>query len=330
MSRKLYSSALVLGFAAVLGGCGGEHVTIGLTEPIRIAGAQFREGELPGERPPTEDEINEGAEPKLPFVFSPTFSTPIIHSREAGRGFSGLASPGSGAIGVRLEGLGTGYWLLPTGGVDPEADNAVEWRFRASFGEGLPTGLRQILFTAFGKDGEAGTKIGLTLCVLPEIPDNNNACDPTQDPPHTVVSLAWDAPVDLDLRVVTPDGKVVTPKHPSTAEENEDGEVDPTAEGVGNLDFDSFANCTDTGRQRENLVFQTKPPRGTYLVYAGLFDACGEHGVGYSVSIHNTAARQNGEGREPVETYRQAGQLSAVHADGGTKLGTFVTSFLVK
>lgn len=326
MSWRFRSLALV----APLVACSGEEVTIGLTEPVRIPEAQFREGELPGSRALTLDEISAGEQPVAPFVFSPTLATPIIHSREAGRAFSGLASRGSSAIGVKLEELGSGYWLLPTGVADPEFGNAVEWRFRATFGESLPPGLRNVLFAAFDKNGNAGTHVALPLCFLPEIPDNNNACNPANAPPHTVISLAWDAPVDLDLRVVTPDGKVVTPKHPSTAEENEEGAVDPTAEGVGRLDFDSFANCADTGRQRENLVFQSRPPTGNYLVYAGLFDACGEPGAGYSVSIVSSAPREDGEGREPVETYHQAGQLSAVNADGGAQLGTFVTSFYVK
>jgi hypothetical protein len=327
---SLNSLAFDVGVIILLAGCSSEVVTVGLSEPIRIPAAQFREGKLPGSPPLTIDEVNAGVEPDSPFVFSLNLSTPVVHSRELGRGFSGLASRGSGAIGVQLAELGSGYWLLPTGGADPESGNAVEWQFRAAFGESLPTGLRPLLLAAFDRDGNAGTQVALTLCFLPEIPDNHNACDPTQDPPHTVVSLAWDTPVDMDLRVVTPDGKLVTPKHPSTARENEDGEVDPTGEGVGNLDFDSFANCSDTGRRRENLVFQTRPAPGNYLVYAGLFDVCNEHGVGYSVSIHNSVAREDGEGREAVETYRQAGQLSAVHADGGSKLGTFVTSFLVK
>lgn len=330
MSPQARSLASRLWLLALLGGCSSEVVTTGLTEPVRIPEGQFREGQLPGLPPLTVDEVNAGVEPEPPFVFSLNLSTPVVHSREAGRGFSGLASRGSGAIGVQLAELGKGYWLLPTGGADPESGDAVEWQFRATFGESLPPGLRQLLLAAFDEEGRAGTQVGLTLCFLPEIPDNGNACDPTRDPPHTIVSLAWDAPVDLDLRVVTPSGKVVTPKHPSTAEPDDEGEVDPTAEGVGNLDFDSFANCAENGRQRENLVFQSRPPSGNYLVYAGLFDACEEHGAGYSLSIHNAVSRAAGEGKEPRETFRQAGQLSALHADGGTELGTFVTSFYVK
>lgn len=330
MSPSFRSFALLASLVAPLGACSGEELTIGLREPIRIPEAQFRQGKLPGSPPLSVDEANAGVEPQAPFVFSPSLSTPIVHSRESGRSLSGLASRGSRAIGVQLEGLGSGYWLLPTGGADPESGGAVEWRFRAAFGESLPSGLRQLLLAAFDENGRAGTQVGLTLCILPEIPDNGNACDPTNAPPHTVVSLAWNAPVDLDLRVVTPDGKVMTPKHPSTAEQDADGDVDPSADGVGNLDFDSFANCSNSGRRRENLVFQSRPPSGTYLVYAGLFDACGEPSVGFTVSLHDSIARAGGGGKEPRETYRQAGQLAAVHADGGAGLGTFITSFQVK
>lgn len=315
---------------ATLTACSGHEVTTGLEEPLRISPAQFREGDLPGGAPLTVDEINAGVNPEPPTVFGLSLATPLIHSREAGRSFSGFASPDSVAVGVRLAKLGTGYWLLPTGSADAVNDGALEWRFRAAFGEDLPPGLHDILFAGFDDRGRSGTQAALKLCFLPEIPDNGNACDKTTDPPHTVVSLGWDAPVDLDLRVVTPSGKVVTPKHPSTAEEGEDGTVDPSAEGVGRLDFDSFSHCAENGRRRENLVFQTRPPRGNYLVYAGLFDACGEAEVGFTVSLHTAVSRPNGDGKEPSETYRQAGQLSAIHTDGGAGLGTFITSFQVK
>jgi len=139
-----------------------------------------------------------------------------------------------------------------------------------------------------------------------------------------VVSLGWQAAVDLDLRVLTPTGKLVDPKHPTTADPDADDKVNPSGEGVGALDYDSFASCKPDGRRRESLVFQSKPPAGTYLVYAGLFDACGEPGVSLDVSLHVS----NGEAL--VETFRQSAQLSATQADGGTTLGTYITSFDVE
>lgn len=316
-----------LAWVAALSACSGEPVTIGLNEPIRIPEAQFREGELPGLPPLTADEINAGVTPKTPLVSGISLGSPAIPPREPARPFAGLASPDSAAIGVRFADLGTGYWILPTGGVDVVNDGALEWKFRAAFGEGWPPGRHQLLFAGIGADGRSGNQVGLTLCLQPEIPDNGNTCNPAQDPPALVVSLGWDSAVDLDLRVITPSGKLVDSKHPTTADEDENGNVDPKADGVGSIDYDSFAACSPDGYRRENLVFQTNPPPGTYLVYANLFDACGEAGVTFDVSVSTSVGGDEPGTLKLAESFRQAAQLSAVHANGGAKIGLFITSF---
>lgn len=317
----------VLAVSALLG-CSGESLTAGFSEPLRIPEAQFREGDLPGLAPLTAEELNAGTKAKAPTVTSVMLGNAVIPPREPNRSFSGLTSPSATAIGVRFAKLGSGYWLLPTLNSDPASDGALEWRFRAAFGDGLPAGRHELLFAAIDANGQAGNQVGLTLCLLPEVPDNGNACNPSTPPPDLVVSLGWDAPVDLDLRVVTPSGKVVDPKHPTTAVKDKNGKLDPTAEGVGSLDHDSFARCNNDGFRRESLVFDKAPPAGTYLVYAGLFDACGEPGVTFDVSIHVASATKSGV--RPVETFRQSAQLGAVHADGGAKLGTYITAFDVE
>jgi uncharacterized protein YfaP (DUF2135 family) len=143
-----------------------------------------------------------------------------------------------------------------------------------------------------------------------------------------VISLAWDAPVDMDLRVVTPSGKVVDSKHPTTAVEDENGNLEPFAAGAGVIDHDAFANCIPQGQRRENLVFQSAPSPGTYLIYADLFDSCGEPDVHFDVSMHVAAAGTAADTFAVKETYRQAGQLQALHENGGAKLGMFVSSFV--
>jgi hypothetical protein len=331
MSHSALSAPVVVLAFLASAGCSGEPLVSGFDEPLRIPDGQFHAGKLPGSPPLTADEINDGVQPKSPTVVGVNLGNALIPPREPGRSVSGLATPDSVALGVRFKDLGSGYWIVPTRSPDTTAGGSLEWRFRAAFAEGLPPGRHELLLAAVDESGQSGHQVGLTLCLLPEIPDNGNACNPAiTDPPATVVSLDWDAPVDLDLRVVTPSGKVVTPKHPTTAEEDADGKADATAEGVGRLDHDSFANCRADGQQRENLVFQTHPPRGTYLVYAGLFDACGEAGVSFTVSIHTAVRRESGEGKEPRETYRQSGQLRSIDADGGARLGTYITSFNVK
>ncbi len=330
MRRSLPRVAALHLAAIVLTGCSGEPITTALKEPIRVSSTtyktEFIEGELPGLPPLTADEINAGTPPKTPNINSVNLANASIPPREPGRVLSGLASPDSVAIAVRLEGLGSGYWVLPTSAADVVNDGALEWKFSAAFGSDLPAGKRRLLLAGVDGKGRSGNQLGLTLCLESEIPDNGNACDPTQAPPALVVSLGWDAAVDLDLRVITPSGKVVDSKHPTTAEKDDSGKLDPSAESVGVLDHDSFANCSADGRRRENLVFQDEPPPGTYLVYANLYDACGESGAGFDVSLH-VASTSSGDTQELTETYHEAGLISAVNANGGAKLGTFVTSF---
>ncbi len=314
--------------ATALAGCSGEPLTTALEEPLRVSGAQFHDGELPGLPALTADEINAGAMPQAPNVSGLTLNNSIIASGEAGRTFSGSASIDALAVGVRFADLGRGYWLVPTG--SPDEAGGLEWRFRAAFRRGLPAGTHTLLFAAVDAQGRAGSQASVDVCLLPDVPDNASACIPDAAPPALVVSLAWDAAVDLDLRVVTPSGKVVDPKHPTTADRDEDGKLDLNSAATGTLDHDAFAGCSASdGRGRENLVFQGTPAAGTYLVYAGLFDACGAPGVTFDVSLHTPSVGPEGQTRQ-VETYRQSAQLSAVHADGGAELGTFITSFVVE
>lgn len=318
-----------LGGALALAACSGDPLTVALNEPIRISDAQFREGALPGSPPLTSEQIRAGETPKEPLVSGITLQNLLIPPREPARTISGLTSKGSVAVGVRFEDLGTGYWLLPTRAVDTES-NGLEWRFRAAFAGGLPPGTHRLLFAAVDAEGRSGTQTPLTLCLAPEIPDNGSSCDPSQTPPALVVSLSWDAPVDLDLRVVTPSGKVVDSKHPSTAERDSKGKLDLSAPGVGVIDFDSFGGCVPDGRGRESLVFQSAPAPGTYLVYANLFDSCGQTSAAFDVSVNRAVPGDDPDTLRLEETLHQSGQLQAIHENGGGALGLYVTAFTVR
>ena len=152
---------------------------------------------------------------------------------------------------------------------------------------------------------------------------------PASQPPTSVVSLVWDTPVDLDLRVITPEGKVVDPKHPSTALAV-DGHVDPTVKGTGIFDTDALRGCVDTGHRRENLVWQDAPETGTYLVYASLFSACGQASVRFTLSLNQRAPSADGGALQLVDTFETTGELLAADADAGTRLGLFITEFTVQ
>jgi hypothetical protein len=329
--------------AGITPGCSGEILTDGVTEPIavsfksggQIVSGQFKEGALPGEPAPPagtpDDELS------APRVTTTSAQTRIVTAGDVGKKLTGLATKDADAVAVKLDGAGTGYWLVTVGGADSSNDDQLEWNIALDVNVSAPVGLHDLLFAAFGPGGHAGTQRSFGLCVVPEIPDtdadgNHNACDPKVKPPEFVVSLAWDRPVDLDLHVVTPDGKIVDAKHPTTGKPDSDGHVDPTEDGIGVMDIDSNAACAPVGRQREDLVFRTKPPKGTYYAYANLFDACGESSVRFDLSFRTAAA-----GKEPdtfkvesVDAYERRGSFVAVQANGGAKIGTFVTEFVIQ
>lgn len=320
-------SSSLLWVALLLLGCSGEETTAGFDQPLRVKDAQFRAGELPGLPALTADDINSGVTATPPSIESVNLGINVLAEDEPSRTIQGDASADSTAIAVRFPDAGTGYWLVPTGRIDPITTSVVSWSLSASFGR-LSPGLHKLQFAAIDANGSSGTQGEKDVCITSSLPDNGNACDPTTSPPNLVIALTWDAPVDLDLRVITPSGKVVDSKRPTTADADEDGRLDHRAEGTGLIDHDGLAHCQAVGRRSENLVFQTAPTPGTYLIYANLYDACGQPGVHFDVSLHVAAPADEDGTFTQKQTFHQAGQLEAVHANGGAKLGMFLTSFV--
>jgi hypothetical protein len=316
---------LVLGSVALLG-CSGETLTRGLTEPFRIEGAQFEEGDLPGIPGNSEAAKAESAS-LLPSLVSFSALT-IVPPGAVDRGIAGSATPGTSSVGLRFADLGHGYWVLPTTTADVFSENELAWGGLASYARQPQAGKHELVGVAIDGNGRAGVQSRLSVCLLPEVPDNGNVCDPTKNPPKLVVSLAWNSPVDLDLRVVTPDGKVVDAKHPTSALADVDGKVDPSIEGTGRILSDSNASCQIDGQQRESLVYQARPPAGQYLVYANLYEACDQASVEFTMTVHSSIPSD--DHFTQIETLRKSGSLQAIHANAGAALGTFLTQFTIE
>jgi hypothetical protein len=119
-------------------------------------------------------------------------------------------------------------------------------------------------------------------------------------------------------------------KHPTTDLETEGHAPDPEGAGIGVLDRDSNADCVIDGLRRENLVFTDQPLPGAYRVYASLSRACAEPSTRFSLSLHSQVPGSEPDTFAQVETYRNNGVLLAAQADGGSKLGLFVTEFNVE
>jgi len=331
MNRWLSSCAFC---ALLLLACSSESLTAGQSEPVQVRygngrNAQFLSGDLPGSVPLTDKEVLAGVKPQLPST-SLEGLPGVIRPADTGFGASGTTSNEAVAIGMRFLDLGTGYWVFPVTSQDPTKPGTFSWNATLDFGADIPPGIHPLAAVAIDANGHGGSQITTDrLCVASEIPDNLSACSAANKPPFTVLSLVWDTPVDLDLRVITPEGKVVDPKHPSTAEPIK-GQVDPTAEGTGVFDTDVGRNCVVSGHRRENLVWQDAPLPGTYYVYVSLYQACGQAAVRFDLSVNRPGPKGEGGIVKMENTYSQAGELLALDADAGTKLGLFVTEFTVQ
>lgn len=302
-------------------GCSGESLTQGLDEPIEVQGAQFMHGKLPGSPP--------AAEPEQPHPTSIASQGRTVEQGSTGISVVGRASPDAESIAVQLvAGGGSGYWVLPVGTPEPAFNDEPAFGFSVAFAREI-AGMQRLRVAAIDAQGDSGTQADIEICVAPRVPDNLNACVPTIAPPELVVSLSWDRGADLDLVVVTPSGKVVSPKDPSTRTVDAEGNPIP-GESAGVFDLDSNADCSGDGRRLENLVFDTRPEPGRYLVYANLFDPCAENSVRFSVALYEKT-RGDEEGTYAVNrTLDTHGVLSSAQANAGAKLGTYLMQFQVK
>jgi hypothetical protein len=327
MKRFLWLAALLSA------ACSGQPVTAGLTEPVRVSygtlqNAQFLSGALPGSAPLTSQQSLSNVAPRPPSV-SLNVADSVINESDTGFSVSGSTSSEAVAVGIRFLDLGTGYWVLPVAGQDPTRPGTFTWSATLDFGGNIPPGLQPLAVVAIDGSGRGGTQTATDLCVASDIPDNLSACSPSATPPSEVLSLVWDTPVDLDLRVITPDGKVVDPKHPSTAVAV-NGHVDPSAAHTGVFDTDAMRGCIDTGHRRENLVWQQTPNPGRYFVYASLYDACGQSSVRFTLSLNQPVPAADGGASTLTSTFERTGEMLASDADAGVSLGLFVTEFVVQ
>jgi hypothetical protein len=306
-------------------GCSGESSPLALDEPLVVRSASFKPGALPGVLPVDGADGGPPAGSRVTVVDS---VNNVIRSGQSGKALSGRATDDALSIGARFGDLGTGFWIVPTGAPDPTNPGELTWAFTYDVARDAPPGLHPLLLAAIDEHGNAGEETRLDTCITRPIPDNLNACDPTIAPPFAVLSLAWDADVDLDLVVVAPDGRVIDPKHPTTAEGVDGGAPAPNPAKDGVIDRDSNAGCTLDATRRESLVWQARPGDGDYLVYANLFAACGQQAVRFTATL--SFAEATGAGTWTLaEKLRANGELLASDANGGAAIGLYVTDFSI-
>lgn len=306
----------VLHVLAAMSACTGEvEGQIGVFEPIRVESGEFLEDEPP-------------AAAEGPRVTSIESASGILTLGQRGRTLGGRTTEDAYAIAVRVEGLGTGWWVRPVQDLDPMFPGERDFLLTYDVGGGVPPGLQRLLLAAIDGAGRRGPDYPLDVCVRDDrVPDGLNACDPTIPPPALVVALQWDRDVDLDLVVETPGGKRIGRKAPTSAGKVDNAVPDAALADprVGRLTRDSNAACALDGRNSEAVVFEEPPARGTYLVYADLFDACGEPGALFDVAVYRRRAREDGT-FALVEEARTAGAVWDLQAAGGAGAPLYVTA----
>jgi hypothetical protein len=301
-----------------LAGCSGQPALPGLGEPIVVRDATFIPGPLPG-TPPLDGGAPDGGPLPTPRVTTIQSVNNAFKAGQAGAGYAGDVSDDATAVAVRFPDLGTGYWVFVPGPPDATDPGNLTWSMTFDIAGNAPPGLHTLRFAAVGQGGASGGQVDQPVCIDAPIPDNFNACVPSRPPPAAVLSLSWDAPVDLDLQVVTPGGAVVSPKHPTTHQG--DGGVGP---GDGALDRDSDANCVADGLNREDLVWKAAPAPGLYIANASLFSACGQPAVRFTLSLF--VAEPVDGGQTLSQKLRVSGELLASDANGGAGVGLFVAA----
>jgi hypothetical protein len=301
----------------VCAGCEGPGFVSGASEPIQVRGGTFRDGALPVDPEATD-----------PTVLNVGGVGSVVTQGNGNIAYTGLATPDAWAVAIGFGSLGSGHWVVPVDGPDVTLDNNQLFDFVLDFTPEVPPGFQTIEVVAIAADNQPGPLYETRVCVVTDAASNTlTACNPESPPPNAVVSLEWNTNVDLDLLVLTPDGKLVTPKAPTTAWT--EGGVVPSEDvadpQVGRISRDSNADCRIDGIRVESLVFEGEPPPGEYRFYASLSRTCGEPSVTWQLSL--TQRVDAGDGNHDVQrTLLARGALLPVHADGGASLGTFITA----
>jgi hypothetical protein len=256
-------------------GCQWSDSPSGLTSVIRVQGGQAMRGSIAG--PP--DTIS------ATTTLVPNNAT--IFPGESNKSINGRVGPDANAVALGVAGDDS-YWLVPA--LNPEIEDPHTFTFTTRFSlspalasspllQPNPDGTPTLLLPLSGRAVDAAGNFGpARVQVL--------TMDPQGIDGTLVVSLEWDAPVDLDLHVQVPAnndvGFVIVWAKARSAEPNlPDGGVD------GSLDFDSNEDCQIDGRDRENVVWKGQPPAGHFIVRVDAFSLCGQisaawHAIAYT------------------------------------------------
>ena len=297
MIRALLLAILLL--VAVIPACGDSvDNSVALEEPLRFKYA-INSTEQPAQFFPGDMPAANGGPLIQAFQLGSTSASP--GTKDHG-GYGVTLAPTAFTVAVRLQGRTSGYWVARVSDLDVIVGGVIA-NLLFDVSTTMPLGKYQLEMSGVDGSGAFGPRMTAPLSIIPRLDTSGPA----------VISLKWDAGVDLDLQLATPDGSFLSPKRQTTAPP---GTPDAgTAPGYGQLDGDSVNSCVDDGLRQEDIVFATPPLPGDYKIYVNPFSLCHLPGTNYQVSVY-----RNGN---VTESYY--GNISAPEVQqGGFQLGYFI------
>jgi len=271
---------------ALLTGCQGVQPSSGMDQVMRVRGAQLATGRLGTAK---------GNAPVV--VTAPTSAKSQVFPGQQDVVLSGSVGPEddtgplASAVAIGIEGQDS-YWILPAPDQDSASPYLMNFRAALTFSPDLDP-------NQFPLDDNTGTP---KLTVLLRAISHGVLGDVRSYDYHLlsagvpdgelVVSLSWNAPVDLDLHVLAPlpDGSGTTEvwaKNPSAlpAQGTAGAPVDAgSREAGGYLDLDSNSACQLDNRDLENVVWTGSPPSGHYIARVDAFSLCGAKAASWHVT----------------------------------------------
>jgi hypothetical protein len=259
------AGVLAIAVAGAIGCRTTADADIGLGAQLRALGAQFVSGDI--------DMAAPGDGPAVVSVFN---SLTAVQPGEREKPLTGTLAASATAVALGLRG-DRGYWIVVAGPPSLDAPDLPTFMATLSFAPTLPLGPLTLVARAVDPQGRFGAPatVPLASAALP--------------PPAgtLVVSLSWDTEADLDLHVVIPGGVEVWARNINSYRLPPPGTpVDAAAwRDGGILDFDSNAGCVIDGRRQENVVWQSPPPAGSYLVRVDTASLCGAAAARWTVGV---------------------------------------------
>lgn len=175
------------------------------------------------------------------------------------------------------------HWVVPVRIEDPSNPGELGFELLLDVAERRAPGPLELRFQAIDAAGHSGPRRTLVLDVRSPVPEG-----------ELVVSLAWSAAADLDLRIATPEGVLLGPENPSTWIPPRPGDPPAgpdAAAGAGVLDVDGLADCDARGRRRESALWRLPPPRGRYRAFVALAHACGQPRADFTLELWRNGQR---------------------------------------